>query len=186
MSKGDAILDWSRIFTGVKPTGLIAFFVKTAALNGSYRHNPYNFEHYSLKRAKLKVGGLTMPTDGYEMDFDNGIFLETLAAVYDNVGILHKNKGIVLTKEYFKSGMFLLAWDLSPDLCAGDHTHFDTRADVGLHLSFKTGLPEGITVMVFATFNDQFTIDENLKIDTTPDFDRSSGDRVQFPKKKRK
>jgi hypothetical protein len=53
----------------------------------------------------------------------------------------------------------LFAYDLSGDLCNGYHKHPTDTGFVDIELHFKTALPDNITVVIYATYDETVEID---------------------------
>ena len=62
-----------KICDGILPRRIVIGFLKTEAYDGSYAHNPYNFENLGITTMYLKVNSKSLPnSNGLKFfDFDN-------------------------------------------------------------------------------------------------------------------
>jgi ribonucleoside-diphosphate reductase beta chain len=114
---GDNRVDLGNIFNGKLPTHLILGMVSSTAFNGSYRLNPYNFQHFGLNYCQLKVADRPVPSAPYTPNFAEGLYAREYRSLFDESGILATNAGHSVTPEAFVGGNFFLSFDLSPDGC---------------------------------------------------------------------
>jgi hypothetical protein len=154
----------TNIVSDLFPKTIIVTFLSSGALNGSYALNPYNFKHFGLNFAVLKLNGELVPSDPYTPDFDNNLFVREYRDVFDNIGVSHDDIGNCLTPSLYKGGLFFLAWDLSPDMCNGYHCHPKRTGHIDLELGFKAALTETLNVLTFTTFDAQVLIDKSNKV----------------------
>lgn len=59
----------------------------------------------------------------------------------------------------FYEGCTLFAYDLSPDNCAGFHTHRDDRGTINLELMWGGALSAPITLIIYSVFHDELQLD---------------------------
>lgn len=156
----------ANMFTGVLPKTVIVFMVKATAFTGSYTTNPYNFEHFSLSSGALRVNGEQIPSEPYTPDWAANCYTREYRDLFDNIGISHHDMGNLITPQLFSGGVFMMAFDLTPDRCNGRHYHPKQSGVINLDLKFNVALAQPINVLAFATYDAVVLIDKNYKVTT--------------------
>jgi hypothetical protein len=157
------------LFTGRLPNVVIICMVSSAAYSGSIHANPFRFQHYDLKAASLRVNSKIVPADRYKMDFTVGKeqYFKGYRTFIDNIGYKHGNGGPLVTPELWKDGAFFLAFDLSPDKCGNFHRHLSDRGNVQLDLEFDKALTEAVTLIAYASYEDEVQLDADRVLYTS-------------------
>lgn len=147
------------LFSGRIPNTVIVAMVESEAYNGTYSKNPFNFQHFGVNGINLLVNSKSYPAVRYQPDFRNSVFMREYRGLMDAIGQKMHNGGCLVTPERFKSGATLFAFDLTPDNCQNFHVHKSDRGNVQLELSFSAATSKSITVICYATLNDEFQLD---------------------------
>lgn len=144
VSKGSTSFNWDNIFQGRRPEKVIIGFVKSNALNGDYTTNPFNFEHCGINHIALYADGLPVGGNPLKMDFNktNGA---SIMRMYTNLltscGKWRYNEGNGFTRNHFKSGSTLFAFQLEPDFSHhGEYLTLVKNGNVRLEVQFSSGL----------------------------------------------
>lgn len=153
-----------NLFTGLLPKSIIIALVSAASFNGTYATNPYYFRHYSCNYSVLNVNGDNIPSDPYRPNFAQTLFAREYRDFFDNVGISHDDLGNVMTPELYAGGMFMIAFDLSPDRCNGYHAHKQKTGVINLELGFPAAIDHPWNVLAFATYDSSFLLDGNNRV----------------------
>ena len=173
IAEGNFGMNIEDIWQGEVPTRLVVGFVKSQAYNGDYHLNPFHFEHFDVSDIGFFVNGEGTPRPAYKLDIENGIYLQGLNSLYKITGKTMENSDIGITRETYQQGYTLIGFDVdpttSPDFryvkkpCEG-HTKLEIR--------FKKGLPTPVTVILYATFPENMTIDQarNVRLEIKDKF----------------
>ena len=161
IAEGNFGMNTEEIWQGEVPTRLVVGFVKSQAYNGDYHLNPFHFEHFDISDIGFFVNGEATPRPAYKLDIENGIYLQGLNSLYKITGKTMENSDIGITRETYQQGYTLIGFDVdpttSPDFCyVGKPREGHTR----LEIRFKRGLPTPVTVILYATFPENMTIDQ--------------------------
>jgi hypothetical protein len=157
-------LNVPALFTGNLPKHIIIGIVKNKNYHGSFDTNPYNFENNSINYIALRVNGALVPTDPYEPNFDDNLFVREYRSFFDNLGIHHDDAGNFISAKYYKNGCTLFAFDLTPDRCNGFHFHPTATGTIDLEVKLKNTLTDTVTIMAFATYNAIISIDKDFNV----------------------
>ena len=145
-----------RMFNpGVQPKTIILAMVPTAAAEGSYALNPFNFHHFGLTKLSLMVDGEETPQGGLTFDFAkrNQDVQRGYWWLYANTGALNGQRGNLISLSAFQAGATIIAVDLTPDRCNGMHNHNAQTGYIDCNLSFAEPLDTSITVLYELAFN---------------------------------
>ena len=77
---------------------------------------------------------------------------------------LERDEGNALDRTAFSKGYALYAFDLTPDLEEDDHFNLTKQGSVRLVLKFRDALPENVTVIAYAEFQNVIEIDRNRNV----------------------
>ena len=168
--KGNISVNIPNLFNGNLPNKIVVGLVNAKAFDGDIKLNPYNFQHFNLNKASLRVNGQPIPSEEYTPDFANGNYIRLYNDLFYNIGIYHSNIGISMTKELYKGGMCLQAYDLTPDGCNGFHNHkFGHQTGVvELDYTFSKALEQPTYIVVYSTRDTNVIIDKNKGVIVYP------------------
>ena len=83
-----------------------------------------------------------------------------ITAISGDVG----DRGLDITKNDFKNGNYIYAYDLSADLCNSKHFNLVKKGNTRLEIDFSAGVPENVTVVVYLEYENILEINKNRKI----------------------
>ena len=147
------------ISTGQKPKKVYVGLLGESNLLGHFSKNPFNFKNYDLNQIHLSSGLRNYPTTPLTPDYTNGMYRESYMTLFSSQGILFDDKGLDISLADYKDGYAIYAFDLSADQNDGDHLELVKRCDIQLHLKFGTALPESVTILIFAEYENTIQID---------------------------
>ena len=78
--------------------------------------------------------------------------------------MVFKDDGNDISREEYKAGYTLFAYDLTPDMEDGDHNQLIKTGVVSLSLQFRQPLPSVTNVVVYAEFENLVEIDRNRQV----------------------
>lgn len=161
ISQGLSSATLSGIFMGKLPRFAMIGFVKSDSFNGTIGSNPFVFKHFDVNYVGLTVNGIPTPSTALQPDFANDNSIREYRHFLDNLGVATDNAGFNVCFKRFTHNMSLFTYDFSPDLCNNYHDHPDNSGYVSLDLRFSKALPTNITVIIYATYNENLLIDRD-------------------------
>jgi len=161
ISQGLSSATLSGIFMGKLPRFALIGFVKSDSFNGEIKSNPFVFAPFDVNYVGLTVNGLPMPSTPLQPDFESHNAMREYRHFLDNLGVATDNAGFNVCFKRFTHNMALFTYDFSPDLCNNYHDHPDNTGYVSLDLRFSKALPANITVIIYATYNEELLIDRD-------------------------
>ena len=85
-------------------------------------------------------------------------------SLFSGTGKQNRDEGNDIAGEDYPNGYAMYAFDLSPDLAEEGHFHLSKQGTVRVELKFGTALPNTVTVVVYAEFENVIEIDRNRNI----------------------
>ena len=142
------------LFQGLVPSTLVVGLVSSAAFNGDYKKNPFNFHHYHCRSVGLYVDGQSYPSTPLQPNFEADQYTDcyrTLTQFREDINI---------TKDDYKNGYCLYLLDIDPYFSFTNKR----RGHCRLELKFTKALPESVTILVYATFPEILSIDQSRAV----------------------
>jgi hypothetical protein len=116
------------------------------------------------------VNGRQIPSE--DLTLDPGHEKTTTLAyktLFEGTGIHHSNSGLQITHDMYINGYFMLLYDLTPDRTASDgHTSPQEGGTIRIELTFKEGLKEAITCLLYLENDNSVRLDYSRTV--TKDF----------------
>lgn len=153
------------VIRGRIPRRMFVVLVDTAAYNGHYEKDPFEFKHYNLNFCAVYVNSTQYPTRAYTPDFDQGLYtreyIKLMQALDQNGTDVYTD----LTMEKFAKNNTMFAFDFAPDLSNGPgasgHANILVDGVLRLALRFTKQTPETINVLMYCEYDECFGVDMN-------------------------
>jgi hypothetical protein len=148
------------------PRRIIVGMVDTKAFNGDNTKNPFNFQHFKVKKVGLFKNGIEYPTPQITLNCDKKNYSEAYQHLFES---LHaENSPFVpdLTEKDFGNGFTLFSWEMSPDLSGADNMPVgaNKNANIRLLLEFEEPLVEAITLIVYYQLDMRMSINQSRQV----------------------
>ena len=153
-----------RLFTGQLPTRLVIRYVDNDAFNGSYTKNPYNFKNFVLSEISIHLDGNTERIRPLKPNYAGRQYIEAIMSLFSGTGKVNRDEGNDITRENYPRGYTWYAFDLSPDLAKEGHFNLVKQGTVRVELTFGAALPNTVTVVANAEFENVIEIDRNRNV----------------------
>jgi hypothetical protein len=96
------------------------------AFNGTYTKNPFNFKNYDIITMGLTVNGENLPGKPLRLKFGaDSNYISAFQTLYAGAHKIFENQCNGITREEYANGYSLFVFDLTPDLCLGDHVLYN-------------------------------------------------------------
>ena len=165
--KSEAI-DFSGILKGSIPTHVYIGFVSTAAMQGSNKLNPFNFQNLGLTRLQVSAAGTNFPRRELEPHFSGQALVGTQVAreYHRLLEITHKingPEGLMFSMADYCGGYALYSFDLTPDLDSG-HWSPSYRGSLDIHGALSAQPAANISIIVFAEVPGVWELDKDRSV----------------------
>lgn len=148
-----------HLFQGQLPKRLFIGMIDNKAFNGTYKMNPFHFQHFNLSKLDVSCNGHSMYNRPFEPDFDQNLYLRSYMSLYQAVASLGQNKSIGIDMNDYVGGYCLWGYDLTPDQGSEEGVlHPLKTGNLRVELQFATALTTVINVIVYAEFDNQIVI----------------------------
>ena len=160
VAAGLSSLIWDNIYQGQLPNRIFVGMVDNDSFTGSFKKSPFNFKHYNVNKVGCFVNGETLPGQPLNLNFDRNHYLEGYRSLFTTAGKINRDEGIDIARREYKTGYTLFGFDISPSTCNGGHQEAVKRGTLRLQLEFQKALPNTITVILYADFDNTISIDK--------------------------
>ena len=177
ITAGQIFFSWDMINSSYIPRTVIVAFVDSSALIGSYKKNPFHFQHFDLKRFSVLVNGVSTPGAPIQTDYDvDGTDGATVMEVFDRLyGItrgrceMHAvggsdHSGLQLTRKDIKNGYAIYLYDLEPILNDGMQFDLLKTGTLFLNATFGNALATNVSCLLYAKTYGMIEIDESRAV----------------------
>ena len=154
-----------KLFSGQLPTRVVVGLVDNRAFNGDRERNPFNFKHYNLSEIALYLDGQQQfALKPIQLDYEHGLYIRGYESLFTGTGKQFKDEGLYISREDYQNGYALYAFDLTADLGEDDHFNLVRQGNVRLALKFAEALPETISVVAYAEFENVIEVDRDRNV----------------------
>ena len=166
IAKGMTSYNYENLFRGQMPTRIIVGCVDTAAFNGDFGKNPFNFQHKNAVRVALYIADIKTPIKALTPEHPHHNVLSYMS-VLTGTGKWGQNEGCGFSREEYAEGYCIYAWDLTADLSDGSgHFQLMKNSNIRLELQFGKPLDATTTVIVYSEFQNMIMIDADRNVTT--------------------
>ena len=162
------ITSWSQenIIIGQLPRRMSIGFVRTDAVHGAYHLNPFLFSNLGINFLALHMDGKQIPSRALQPEFNgnNSDYTRTFLQMSSALGHAFTTQDCGISYQEFKGGSTLFVFDLNAELTDGDHIEAVKRGAVRIEVRFSNALPNPVTCLLLAEYNNLITIDKERNI----------------------
>ena len=91
-------------------------------------------------------------------------YIRAYHTLFSGTDKTYQDDGNTITREDYKGGYTLYAFDLSPDLSIGGHLNLVKHGNLRLDVHFANALDQTINVIIYAEFNNILEIDQSRNV----------------------
>ena len=164
---GNMAINQDNLFLGAVPQKLIVCMVDNDAYNGSWKKNPYNFQHYRATSVGLFYDGEHVPHRPMKLNFTNAGGLNDImgySSLFTATGKSYHDTGNQISREEYSKGYTMYGFDLTPDLSDVGHLQLVKTGSLRLEVQFDQALAQTINVIVYAEFQSLIQIDSQRNV----------------------
>ena len=162
ISAGNPSLRKDNLYNGLVPKTFVFGMVDSAAFNGDYEKNPYNFKTYTTSFTGITVNGEEVPFRPLQLSYTAATIrsIEAYLSMFSGTVKLFYDVGNGVSRDDFNNGYALYAADLTPDMCgSSDHFNVVQRGNLALNLKFTTAPTAAVSLVCYAEFENTIHID---------------------------
>ena len=164
---GNPSLRKDNLYNGLVPKTFVFGMVDSAAFNGDYTKNPFNFKTFDASFIGITVNGEEVPFKPLQLSYtdDTIRYIEAYLAMFSGTGKLFYDTGNGISRDDFKDGYALYAADLTPDMCgSSDHFNVVQRGNLALNIKFTTAPTAAVSLVCYGEFENTIHIDSERNV----------------------
>jgi len=155
-----------HITYGNLPRRLLIGFLDTTAYNGSAKMNPFNFQHFDVRKISLYKDGMEYPRPAIICKMDEKNYSD---AYYHMLSTFHASSSpftMDINETDLENGFFFAAWEFSPDQLGGDIPQSLVNEGTNIHLSveFGTALAQAVSIIVYYELDMKVSINQYRQV----------------------
>lgn len=148
-----------RLFPDMAPKMIMVAMVENEAFNGTYKKNPFRFQHFNLNKLALYREGRSIPGQPFQPDFTNSIYLRDYIHTMRAFDYYNSDQTNGLQPSEWANDFTVYAFDLTADKDVSTHCLQGNLArNLRLELNFKKNLDATINVLIYAVTDSQVEI----------------------------
>ena len=151
---GNPSLRKDNLYNGLVPKTFVFRMVDSAAFNGDYEKNPYNFKTFTTSFIGITVNGEEVPFKPLQLSYTAATirYIEAYFSMFSSTGKLFYDTGNDISRDDFKHGYVLYTADLTPDMCgSSDHFNVVQGGNLALNLKFTTAPTAAVSLVYSKT-----------------------------------
>jgi hypothetical protein len=156
------------VFLGQLPKRIIVGLVSNQAFNGDFKKNPFNFQHFNMNFFALYVDGEQIPSKPLQPVYKKGEERYVLAyhTLFSGTGIQFSDAGNTIDRDDYPNGYCLMAFDLTPDMSAGETGHWNLvrNGNLRIEIGFAEPLTETVNCIVYAESDNVIEVDRQRNV----------------------
>ena len=171
VSAGSHDFTHDDVFQNMVPTKVIICMVSNEALSGSYKKNPFNFQHFNVNFIEVSIDGESVPGRALKTKFTDSLYTSHYVGAYLSLsrGRLPGEEEHSIERFDYAKGYALFAFDMEPEIKAdkNDEDEFwpaSKKGNMRVALQFDKALPETVSVIVYGTFPKTIKIDHTSAV----------------------
>lgn len=164
ITKGFKSAKIENVVSGRLPTRIAFGLVENDSFNGKYSKNPFNFKHFDLTEIEVYVNSTHIPNSPIKVDFDKHLYTRAYYSVFSGTNKAPLDFGNGISMKEYMGGYTMLAFDLSPDMCSGDHLNLQKSGILKIDFKFSKNLPENLMCVIYLEFENIIEISKSRKV----------------------
>lgn len=144
-----------NLILGIMPQRVIVMFVDAASFNGSFKSNPFNFQHFNYNYLNISSDS-TMHNTPLKPNFKSKMYVSAYNTMFTATGI---------TRKEYAEGYSFAIFDLTPDISSHDnHLTPATSGSLRIEVQFESALAKPIVAIVYAEFPALIEINKHREV----------------------
>ena len=159
---GNPSLRKDNLYNGLVPKTIIFGMVDSAAFNGAYKKNPFNFQNFTISFLAISVNREEVPFKPLQLSYTAATrrYIEAFLTLFSGTGKMFYDVGNDISRDEFVNGFNLYSADLSPDICgSSDHFNVVQRGNLAVDIKFSTAPAGAVSLVCYGEFENTIHVD---------------------------
>ena len=164
---GNPSLRKDNLYNGLVPKTIIFGMVDSAAFNGVYRKNPFNFQNFTTSFLAISVNGEEVPFKLLQLSYTAATrrYIEAFLTLFSGTGKMFYDVGNDISRDEFVNGFNLYSADLSPDMCgSSDHFNVVQRGNLAVDIKFSNAPTVAVSLVCYGEFENTIHTDSERNV----------------------
>ena len=162
---GNRSITKENLFLGQLPTRIVVGVVDNNACDRAIQKTPFNFKHNNINFITIYRDGIQIPSRPLQPDFANDRFIRSYMHLFTQTGQYYRDIGNAISREQFKNGCVLFAFDLTPQLDSAEiGFELIKHGNIRIEIHFADVVAQTLTAVVFAENDNLLEIDHDRQI----------------------
>ncbi|GFU02944.1 uncharacterized protein F54H12.2 [Trichonephila clavipes] len=162
--QGRMSLVQDNIFIGQMPKRIVVGCVDNDSFHGTFEKSSFDFKHYDINFIGVYVDGQPTPHNPLDLNFAQNNYIKGYHSLFIGTEKLGQDQCLFISRVEYISGNTLFAFNLSPDLCTGDHLNLIKHSNLRIEIKFSKALSQTICVVIFSEFDNIIEINKARSI----------------------
>jgi hypothetical protein len=151
--------------SGNLPTRIVFGLVESESFNGAANKNPFNFKNFNLSELFVTVDSKNVSyNQPLKFNFEKNQYIRGYNTLFEGIDKPVYANGNYISRQDYPNGYALFAYDMSPDLCSGDHFNLIQTGKLCINMVFTKGLTTPVTLITLLEFDNMIEISETRQI----------------------
>lgn len=152
------------VFQGSCPERAVVGLVSSAAYNGSYATNPFEFKHYECNFAAFYLDGQSVPGRPLQPNFEADNYVEAYLTLFTGTGMYQAEKSNNISRKDYKHGYSLYVFEIGGGQQDQNNQSEPRKGNTRLEIKFAAALTESATLIMYAKFPAVMEIDRSRRV----------------------
>jgi hypothetical protein len=149
---------------GTLPKRIVFGFVEGSSFSGDLKKNPFNFQNFDLSKVSVSIDGEEAPYSPLELDFKNKLYSRAYYSLFNGLDRGGLDSGNSISHFDFSHGYAIFAFDMTPDMCNGDHLNLVKSGNLRISLNFGTETKSNINCIIYMEHENILEINKSRQI----------------------
>jgi hypothetical protein len=134
---------------GTLPKKIVFGFVEGSTFSGDYKKNPFNFQNFDLSKISVSIDREEAPYSPLELDFTNKLYSRAYYSLFNGLDRGGLDCGNSISHSDFSNGYAIFAFDMTPNMCNGDHFNLVKSGNLRISLIFSSETKSNINCIIY-------------------------------------
>ena len=164
INKGVGSHNENVILCGRLPNRVVFGLLDDETFNGSITKNCYNFQNFAVTEVAVLANNSHVPESPLKLDFDTIQYTNAYYSLFTGIDKAPLDCGNDISLGEYPNGYTLYAFDLTPDMCQGDHLNIQRSGSLDIGFTFKTVPASNLICVVYMEFDNLIEVCKNRTV----------------------
>jgi hypothetical protein len=153
-----------NVSLGTLPKRIVFGFVEGSSFSGEFKKNPFNFQTFGLSKVSVSIDGEEAPYSPLELDFANKLYSRAYYSLFNGLDRGALDCGNSISYSDYANGYAIFAFDLTPDMCTGNHFNLVKSGNLRISLNFSSETTSNINCIIYMEHENILEINKSRQV----------------------